>query len=144
MNHMNKTIIWIVLAVAVLLGVYLMFSSRGSEEMAPANQQEATSPTTPKTGGITTSPTPVPSTGTVQIDIKGFAFVGQTVRVAPGTKIIWKNFDDAPHNVVGPDFTSPVLAKGQSYSHTFSKEGTFTYYCGLHPNMKGEVVVRAF
>ena len=152
MNHMNKMIIWIVLAVAALAGIYLLFSSQGTpEEMAPpVNQQEAASPTTPKTSttplptGITTSPTPTPSAGTVQVDIKGFAFVSQTVRAAPGTKIVWKNFDDAPHSVIGPDFQSPVLAKGQSYSHTFTKEGDFSYYCGLHPNMKGSIVVRAF
>jgi plastocyanin len=136
---MNKTIIWVILAIAVLVGVYLIFSSQGpSEEMAPVNQE------TSKTGGITTGPAPVLSTGTVQVDIKGFAFVSPTVRVGPGTKIVWKNFDDAPHSVIGSDFQSPVLAKGQTYSHVFTKEGAFFYYCGLHPNMKGEVVVRAF
>lgn len=131
------------MAAAVLVGVYFIFSTqKATEEMAPVNQAETG--TAPKTGGVTSGGAPIPSTGKVQVDIKGFSFVSPTVRIAPGTTIIWKNFDDAPHSVIGPDFSSPVLQKGQTYSHKFTKEGTFSYYCGLHPNMKGEVVVRQF
>ena len=139
---MNKnTLLWIVLVVAVLVGVYLIFSSAQTPSETtdvPANKQ-TTYPSV--NGGITTGDT-VPSTGKVQIDIKGFAFVSKTVRIAPGTTITWKNFDDAAHQVIGPDFASPALLKGQAYSHKFTKEGTFAYYCGLHPNMIGEVIVR--
>ncbi len=84
-----------------------------------------------------------PKGGTVQVDIKGFAFVSETVRIAPGTTIIWKNFDDARHTVVGAEFQSKLLSKGDTFSYTFTKEGSYPYFCGIHPNMKGEIVVRA-
>ena len=143
---MNKNIIlWIGLVLVVLVGVYMIFNAQtpaeGPAANTPSNQQTGTPSTNTATGGITTG-TSVQPTGKVQIDIKGFAFVSKTVRVAPGTTITWKNFDDVAHNVVGPDFQSPTLLKGQAYSHTFTKEGTFSYFCGLHPNMSGEVIVR--
>ncbi len=142
---MNKNIIlWIVLVLAVLVGVYLVFSSSQTpSQMPPMNTsgQQTTVPPINTNSGITTGGN-VPSGGKVQIDIKGFAFVSQTVRVAPGTTITWKNFDNVQHHIIGPDFESPVLNQNQTYSHTFTKEGTFSYYCGIHPNMKGEVVVR--
>ncbi|HEX2667565.1 MAG TPA: plastocyanin/azurin family copper-binding protein [Gammaproteobacteria bacterium] len=30
---------------------------------------------------------------------------------------------------------------GDTYSYTFTKPGTYSYYCTLHPFMKGKVVV---
>jgi LPXTG-motif cell wall-anchored protein len=38
---------------------------------------------------------------------------------------------------------SGVLKQGQAYSHKFSKTGTFSYLCELHPNMVGKVVVES-
>jgi plastocyanin len=29
----------------------------------------------------------------------------------------------------------------QSFSYTFSTPGTYTYYCDIHPNMMGTIVV---
>lgn len=132
---------WVVLAIAVLIGVYLVFSSaprQPAEE--PATPSE--SPTTEKPATPPTSTT-APQGGTIEVAIKGFKFLGETVRVAPGTTIVWKNYDDAPHTIVGADFQSKVLPKGGTYSRTFTKEGTYSYFCGIHPNMKGEIVVRA-
>jgi plastocyanin len=37
--------------------------------------------------------------------------------------------------------SSELLAKGESYSFTFKKAGTYTYHCTPHPYMKGTVVV---
>jgi len=145
---MNKNILlWAVLAVVVVVGVYALATSQTmapQTENPPANTATGNTNVPSQSGGVTTGGAPIPSAGKVQVDIKGFAFVSKTTRVAPGTTIVWENFDNVVHNVIGPDFASPNLAKGQQYSHTFTKEGTFTYYCSLHPNMSGEVVVRAF
>ena len=48
-----------------------------------------------------------------------------------------------PHNVTASNgsFASATLSQGGSFTETFDETGTFTYYCGLHPSMRGEIVV---
>ena len=84
-------------------------------------------------------PTP-PSTG-AEVIIEGFAFQPATLTVAKGSVVTWVNKDSAPHTVVGEGFESPRLNKGDSWSHTLDTAGAFDYYCGLHPSMKGQIVV---
>ena len=57
----------------------------------------------------------------------------------------WTNSDDDPHTVVADDksFDSMGLGQGDAWSHTFTKPGTYRYHCGVHPFMKGTVVVTA-
>jgi len=79
------------------------------------------------------------------ITIDNFVFSPQSLRVAVGTKVVWTNQDDIPHSVVSaeqpPAYKSPALDTDESFSHVFDKPGTYTYFCGLHPHMKGTVVV---
>ena len=37
--------------------------------------------------------------------------------------------------------TSDELEKKDTVSFTFDKKGTFNYHCGIHPSMKGTVIV---
>jgi plastocyanin len=37
---------------------------------------------------------------------------------------------------------SGLLAQGTSASLTFNTAGTFTYFCAIHPTMRGTVVVQ--
>jgi plastocyanin len=39
-------------------------------------------------------------------------------------------------------FKSTVLDTDQKYSFTFTKPGTFSYFCSIHPMMTGKIVVR--
>ena len=64
--------------------------------------------------------------------------------VAAGAPITWVNTDASPHQVVltgGPQKT-PILLKGQSASLTIADSGTYDYICGLHPSIKGKIVVK--
>jgi len=65
------------------------------------------------------------------------------VSLAAGTTVTWYNADTEAHTVTADDgsFDSGLIAPGESWSHTFSKEGTQRYHCAPHPWMKGEVVV---
>ncbi|WP_232216907.1 plastocyanin/azurin family copper-binding protein [Methanohalobium evestigatum] len=40
-----------------------------------------------------------------------------------------------------PEFYSPNLQQGDSFSHTFDEEGTYDYICTIHPYMEGAVTV---
>jgi amicyanin len=82
---------------------------------------------------------------TINVEIMGYAYQPATLTISAGDTVTWTNHDTAPHNVVvtdGPEkFTSPNLQKGQTYSYTFSKSGTYSYYCSIHPDMKASVTV---
>lgn len=69
--------------------------------------------------------------------------------VAVGTTVTWINDDATLHTATSgtadaptDEFDSSYLAKGKTFQHTFTKAGTFDYYCQLHPFMVGQVVVK--
>jgi len=79
----------------------------------------------------------------VDISIKGFAFSPADVTVAAGTTVRWTNEDSSPHSIKAADgsWTSPSFGKGETYEKVFDTPGTYEYICGLHPTMKGRIVV---
>jgi plastocyanin len=82
--------------------------------------------------------------GTNAVAIKGFAFDPPSIEVAAGTEVTWTNQDPAEHTVTadGGAFDSGPLARDATFSTTFQEPGTFTYFCAIHPTMKGSVRVR--
>ncbi|MBO1415080.1 cupredoxin family copper-binding protein [Streptomyces sp. FH025] len=82
---------------------------------------------------------------TQSVTIANFAFSPGTLTVSKGTTVTWTNNDTDTHTVTssggGPLNSSP-LAKGASYSYTFTTAGTFAYICSIHPFMHGTVVVQ--
>jgi plastocyanin len=97
------------------------------------------------------SPAPSPDGGgkgqgaVAVVHIRMFAFVPSKVVVSAGQTVRFVNDDDEAHTVTASDksFDSAGLDTGDSWSHVFSKTGTFNYFCALHPYMKGVVVVSA-
>ena len=85
-----------------------------------------------------------PSAANVAVKIDNFVFGPQTITVPVGTTVTWTNSDDIPHTVVSTEgaFKSKVLDTDEKYSFTFSKAGTFPYFCSIHPKMTGQVVVK--
>jgi plastocyanin len=78
-----------------------------------------------------------------EIKIDNFTFGPAALKVPVGTTITWVNRDDIPHTVVNTDktFKSKVLDTDDRFSFTFTKAGTFPYFCSIHPKMTGTVVV---
>ena len=78
------------------------------------------------------------------ITIDNFTFTPKELTVAVGTTVKWVNHDDIPHTVVEKKttFRSKALDTDDSYSFTFTGAGTFDYFCGLHPHMVGQVIVK--
>ncbi|WP_405727782.1 cupredoxin family copper-binding protein [Streptomyces sp. NBC_01537] len=79
------------------------------------------------------------------IAIKDYAFAQKSLTVKVGDTVKWTNEDTAPHTVTttsGPaSFDSGNLSKGQSFSYTFTKAGTYDYYCAVHPDMTAKITV---
>jgi plastocyanin len=77
------------------------------------------------------------------IAIDNFAFTPAVRTVKAGTTVRFVNHDDIPHNVVLADgkVRSKALDTDDSFAYVFDKPGDFIYFCGLHPQMKGEIKV---
>jgi len=79
----------------------------------------------------------------VKVDIKEFMFGPKDLNVAVGTKVTWVNDDEIPHTVaqIHKLFRSGALDTGDSYSWVFNTPGEYEYFCALHPQMLGKIVV---
>ena len=77
------------------------------------------------------------------------------IHVLPGDTVKWSNADTEFHTVTsgfspdlggeGPDgiFDSKLFSVGESWSYRFTDEGTYPYFCTIHPWMTGFVVVKS-
>ena len=82
------------------------------------------------------------------------AFSPNPVNAKVGDTVTWTNKDSTPHTVTSgsnatpdgrfdsSDFRQLLIPEG-TFSHTFEEAGDYPYYCGLHPNMLGTVLVTA-
>ena len=78
------------------------------------------------------------------IGIKEFKYAPPALTVSLGTTVRWVNHDEEPHTVTSATgaFASTGLVKDDSFAQTFTRPGTYQYFCALHPHMKATVVVR--
>jgi plastocyanin len=79
----------------------------------------------------------------VKVDIKEFMYGPKDLKVAVGTKVTWVNDDQIPHTVSETHkvFRSGALDTNDSFSYVFNTPGEFEYFCVLHPQMIGKIVV---
>jgi plastocyanin len=88
--------------------------------------------------------------------VVGSAFLNETaydpnpVVVSVGSNVTWVNDDPDPHTVTsgsfgsgdaGQEFDSGYMGPHKSFTHLFDEAGEFAYFCAIHPNMVGEVIV---
>ncbi len=118
---MKRSVSIAVLLVALGLGIAGMGAGKGS---FTASAQQNPEPT--------------------EVKIDNFSFGPGTLTVPVGTTITWTNRDDIPHTVVSTEgvFKSKVLDTDEKFSFTFSKAGSYPYFCSIHPKMTGKVVVQ--
>ncbi|WP_089245523.1 plastocyanin/azurin family copper-binding protein [Rhodococcoides kyotonense] len=80
-----------------------------------------------------------------QVTVVNRAYSPQAITVRVGDTVTWV-FDDGgmTHDVVADDrsFRSPLMVS-DTFAHTFTEPGTFTYHCTPHPDMIGTVIVEA-
>lgn len=81
------------------------------------------------------------------------AYSPNPINAHVGDNVTWTNRDSTPHTVTSgvngrTDGTfdsspnlNPLIAPAATFSHTFTEAGGYPYYCALHPNMIGTVIV---
>lgn len=92
-------------------------------------------------------PLKVPSTAAKNYTIKmsDYLFQPKTLTIKKGDTVTWINNDLASHTVTtdtGPELASDYLKNGESFSHTFTTVGNFSYHCEPHPYMKAIIIVQ--
>lgn len=77
------------------------------------------------------------------VSIGSSRFSPSSITIKVGATVTWTNNDNTVHTVTADDggFDSGDMDYYKTYSHTFSKAGTFPYHCVHHESMKGSVVV---
>ena len=75
-------------------------------------------------------------------------FKHQSITTKAGDTVTWTNADSASHTVTagkpgatGTEFRSGTVNPGGTFSHTFTKAGSFDYYCEFHTSMVTKVTV---
>ena len=94
----------------------------------------------------TAASSPAPQTSVV---VKTFTFRPDTVVVAAGASVSWRNDDDIEHTVTSDSARVPVerplngvlSARGATYRTTLRKPGIYPYFCERHAFMRGVVLV---
>jgi plastocyanin len=117
---MKRRIVWLASLMAAVVATVLL---EGSHHIS-ANQQ--------------------PPVTTAEVKIDNFSFGPGTITVTAGATVTWTNRDDIPHTVVSTDgvFKSKVMDTDEKFSYTFTKPGSFPYFCSIHPKMTGKVMVQ--
>jgi len=121
------------LATIQMVAMFLLLA--GSQSLGASDQASTGQPTGQATGQ---------PAGKAEVKIDNFSFGPETLTVSVGTTVIWTNRDDIPHTVVSTEgvFKSKVRDTDETFSYTFSKAGTYPYYCSVHPKMTGKIVVQ--
>jgi plastocyanin len=107
-----------------------------SAAASAAASPSAAASTPPTTGGTTVAVVGDPPPG---------AFKPDSITVKVGDAVKWDFQDDnASHTATADDgsFDSGIKAKGENFTFTFTKAGSFGYSCTIHPTMKGTVTVQ--
>lgn len=141
----SKYLVVILIIVLVLILGYLdrhkIRRMISGEPAAPAPQVTTNTPAPDASSGTPSSETAVSKN---EVQIKSFAYSPSSITVKVGDSVTWTNQDSVGHSATADDnsFDTGVLAQGKSGSFTFSKAGTYSYHCTVHPNMKATVVVQ--
>ncbi|MBI4640097.1 MAG: cytochrome P460 family protein [Candidatus Tectomicrobia bacterium] len=78
-----------------------------------------------------------------RVEAFNYQFGPQVLRVKVGSTVFWENHDSVPHDVKAADksFESGNLPNLGLYSFTFEKPGEVEYFCGLHLEMRGRIII---
>jgi plastocyanin len=93
---------------------------------------------------VLAAPAATAPSASVTVQIKRGGFAPASVTINANDTVTWRNTDTINHQVVANSgsFVSAILGPGKTYSHTFRGGGTFRYHDGLHPTLRGAVVVK--
>ena len=128
----------------LVAGPLLLSACGGSDDASQSATESSTTPTSSAT----------------EVVIDTFMFSPKTLHLKVGDTVTWTNHDDIVHTVTSGTrdyesgnsghvtethksgmFDSPLDGKGATTTYTFTKAGTFHYFCDRHPGMEADIEV---
>jgi plastocyanin len=85
-----------------------------------------------------------PKSSTKSVSVGDNFFKPKSLTISANTTVAWRWKGKAPHNVTvvtGPQKFHSATQKKGSYSHKFTKMGSYSIVCTLHANMTMKVSV---
>jgi len=82
---------------------------------------------------------------TIEVIIEHFAFVPASIEAAPGDTVVFTNRDITPHTATAADgsWTTKDITRDASEKLIVPASGTYPFICIYHPEMKGQLLVKA-
>ena len=137
----KKPILGGIIALVVLVSVgAVVIAGGGGKKNASSNSMSGMNMSASSTSTSSDSK----AVATDSVTIMNFAFSPTHITVKTGTTVSWTNMDVVGHTVSsdsGTTLNSPLLKNNDTYKHTFSTAGTYSYHCNPHPYMKAIVTV---
>ncbi|HWQ89016.1 MAG TPA: cupredoxin domain-containing protein [Desulfitobacteriaceae bacterium] len=116
-----------------LIFVFLMLICTLIITSCSSSNSGTNTPSTPDNSQVAQNPA---------VSIENYSFKPAVLTVSAGTTVVWTNNDSVAHNIKSTDFSSKNLAKGETFEFKFDKTGTYSYSCGIHPTMTGQIIVK--
>ena len=133
-HRITYFVVFALIVTAALLEAFGRAPSRhraGSDPMRPADPPASS---------------PAGASSKAKISIDNFAFKPRELSVPVGATVTWMNHDDVPHTATSAGeptlFDSKALDTDGTFSFTFTRPGTYRYFCKVHPHMTGTVIVK--
>lgn len=136
----KQALILVVVVAIVVIAAIFLFSNKSTPPGDNSNNNSGDQNNNPSG-----NPSGNPTGSTYNVLIQGFAFNPDTITIKVGDSVKWMNTETAKHTVtsdLGGELNSQELSKGQTYSHTFTKAGEYTYHCTFHTSMTAKVIVQ--
>ena len=138
--HMAKTTLMaIIAAVLIVIGVAIAIAQSSKDNNQPVNNANSNSQNQQQNNTANNSTT------NGSVTIRNMMFTPSQATVLKGESVIWSNNDNTEHTVTidhgnGPD--SDAIQPGSTFSYKFNEAGSYQYHCKLHPSMRGTIVVK--
>lgn len=133
----------VIIIIAVIVGIAVGGGDDNNNSTnPPATSNTTNNSNTPQNSGSTST---APQ-ATNSVTIANMSFSPADITVKKGTTVTWTNNDSIAHTVTADTDTehgpnSDTINPGDTYTFTFTDDGTFAYHCSIHPEMTGKVTV---
>jgi plastocyanin len=145
----------------MLMITLLVAACGGAATSTPTTPGQPTAglPTSAPSDAATEAPTVLPTTAvaatcvdvtdageatTVEAGAGGFSWSPDEITAAVGDVITWTNGDSVGHRVATDDGSCRMTSNirgGASRSLRFTAAGEYPFFCTLHPDMKGTLII---
>ncbi len=136
------------IVIAFLFGLLVACGPVETKDAPPSTESAETGLQTSPTGETDTSaeqPKSLSDATEGMVEVGHNRLSPNEITIAVGETVTFHNQDEMPggHTLVADDgsFQSPPLKKGEEWSRTFEKPGTYDYHMRQHPDAKGTITV---